>query len=97
MPDFNMLSDFLNSTEGNDQVAEIMNLVWLFQLVKYKCSTCLNFFGTLPPAPGGYEGEHHTPSVIWFRAYSSTNDYLVHGHLSNRGKIKRTSKKRGLK
>ena len=31
------------------------------------------FFGTLPPAPGGYEGEHHTPSVIWFRAYSSTN------------------------
>ena len=31
------------------------------------------FFGTLPPAPGGYEGVHHTPSVIWFRAYSSTN------------------------
>ena len=31
------------------------------------------FFGNLPPAPGGYEGEHHTPSVIWFRACSSTN------------------------
>ena len=29
---------------------------------------------------GGYEGEHHTPSVIWFRAYSSTN-LLFHGHL----------------
>ena len=27
----------------------------------------------MPPAPGGYEGVHHTPSVIWFRAYSSTN------------------------
>ena len=31
------------------------------------------FFGTLPPAPGGYEGVHHTPCVIWFRAYSSMN------------------------
>ena len=30
------------------------------------------FFGTLPPALGGYEGVHHTPSVIWFSAYSST-------------------------
>ena len=30
----------------------------------------------LVPCPlrrGGYEGVHHTPSVIWFRAYSSTN------------------------
>ena len=26
-----------------------------------------------PCAGGGYEGVHHTPSVIWFRAYSSMN------------------------
>ena len=34
------------------------------------------FFFFLVPCPlrrGGYEGVHHTPSVIWFRAYSSTN------------------------
>ena len=33
------------------------------------------FFGGGAPCPlrlGGYEGVHHTPSVIWFRAYSST-------------------------
>ena len=35
--------------------------------------TNLIILGTLPPSPGGYEGEHHTPSVICFRAYSSTN------------------------
>ena len=31
------------------------------------------FFVPCPLRWGGYEGVHHTPSVIWFRAYSSTN------------------------
>ena len=33
------------------------------------------FFWYPAPCAGGrgYEGVHHTPSVIWFRAYSSTN------------------------
>jgi len=31
------------------------------------------FFVPCPLRRGGYEGVHHTPSVIWFRAYSSTN------------------------
>ena len=33
----------------------------------------LSFFVPCPLRRGGYEGVHHTPSVIWFRAYSSTN------------------------
>ena len=39
-------------------------------------TNCMHYF-FLVPCPlrrgGGYEGVHHTPSVIWFRAYSSTN------------------------
>ena len=40
---------------------------------KFDLKSFVFVFDTLPHAPGGYEGEHHTLGVIWFRAYSSTN------------------------
>ena len=66
-----------SSGEGILQTAMSMCLLCLLAAVYIlaKISRHL-FFGTLPPAPGAYEGEHHTPSVIWFRAYSSTNQCI---------------------